>query len=161
MPTIRVDNQVMEALKLRAVQEGLVFGTPNEVLRSVLLLGPEPLRKQEEAPVPQHYLDIELGMMRAREEYNLIPIKKRHRRFFPGYKLPFDMHSDTGVVNTHVTSAPRGTRVGDPDQGLYIRKGLRDWFDAHVELQDGAVIRVEALQPHKVYRLSVVHPGGA
>ena len=161
MPTIRVDNQVMEALKLRAVEEGLVFSTPNEVLRSVLSLGGTPLRKQEQAPVPQRYVDIELGTMRSREEYNLIPIKKRDRRFFPGYKLAFELHTDTGVVDTHVTSALRGTRVGDPDEGKYIRKGLRNWFDGHPELQDGAVIRIECLQQHRVYRLSVVHPGGA
>ena len=161
MPTIRVDDQVMEALKLRAVQKGLVFGTPNGVLRSVLSLDGTPLRKQEEAPVPQRYVDIELGTMRSREEYHLIPIKKRDRRFFPGYKLAFEVHTDAGVVDTHVTSASRGTRVGDLDEGSYIQKGLRGWFDAHPELQDGAVIRVEALQPHKVYRLSIVHQGGA
>ena len=38
MPTIRVDTEVMDALKTRAVEEGLVFRTPNDVLRSVLAL---------------------------------------------------------------------------------------------------------------------------
>ena len=32
-PTIRVDTEVMDALKTRAVEEGLVFRTPSDVLR--------------------------------------------------------------------------------------------------------------------------------
>ena len=161
MPTIRVDNQVMEELKQQAVRQGNVFGTPNYVMRSILGLGPVTRQsRQEEAPIPPHHVDIELGSMRGREEYNLIPIRKSVRRFFPGYKESFDLHTDTGVVNTCVTSAPRGTRVGDPDLGSYIQKGLRVWFDGHPELQDGAVIRIESLQPGREYRLSISHPGG-
>ena len=34
MPTIRIDDEVMEILKKKAVQRELVFGTPNQVLRS-------------------------------------------------------------------------------------------------------------------------------
>ncbi len=36
MPTIRIDDDVMGALQERAVKEGLVFGSPNQVLRIVL-----------------------------------------------------------------------------------------------------------------------------
>ena len=36
MPTIRIDHDVMGALQERAVKEGLVFGSPNQVLRVVL-----------------------------------------------------------------------------------------------------------------------------
>ena len=97
--------------------------------------------------------------MRGREEYHLIPIKKRTRRFFPGYKLEFERQTDLGSVNTHVTSAPKGTMNGDPDQGTYIQKGLRDWFRGHPELQDGAVVRIESVQKHSVYKLLVIHSG--
>ena len=38
MPTIRVDNEVMQELQQRAYREGLVFGSPNQVLRLVLEL---------------------------------------------------------------------------------------------------------------------------
>ena len=161
MPTIRVDNQVMDKLKARAVDQGNVFGTPNDVLRSILGLGdPVARQRQEEAPIPQHHVDIELGSMQGRKEYNLIPVRKSVRRFFPGYKLPFDLHTDAGLVNTYVSSASGGTRDGDPDLGSYIQKGLRVWFDGHPELQDGAVIRIESLQPGREYRLSISHPGG-
>ena len=37
-PTVRVDDEVLEELKKRAVALGLVFGTPNEVLRHILEL---------------------------------------------------------------------------------------------------------------------------
>ena len=149
----------MEELKKQAVQQGLVFGAPNDVLRFILSLDPGTRQsRQEKAPIPQHHVDIELGTMRGRLEYNLIPIRKNVRRFFPGYKVPFNLHTDTGVINTYVTSAPRGTRVGDPDQGAYIRKGLREWFDGSA-LQDGAVIRIEWLQPAREFRLSILNPG--
>ena len=117
MPTIRVGTAVMDALKTRAVEEGLVFRTPNDVLRSVLALEVKTEDNHAESPMPQQFVDIELGNMRGREEYHLIPIKKRTRRFFPGYKLEFERQTDLGSVNTHVTSAPKGTRNGDPDQG--------------------------------------------
>ena len=159
MPTVRVDTEVMDALKTRAVEEGLVFRTPNDVLRSVLALEVKTEDNHAESPMPQQFVDIELGNMRGREEYHLIPIKKRTRRFFPGYKLEFERQTDLGSVNTHVTSAAKGTRNGDPDQGTYIQKGLRDWFRGHPELQDGAVVRIESVQEHSVYKLLVIHSG--
>ncbi|MQF48937.1 hypothetical protein FIM08_03450 [SAR202 cluster bacterium AC-647-N09_OGT_505m] len=40
-PTIRVDDEVIEELKRHAVTLGLVFGSPNDVLRRILNVGEE------------------------------------------------------------------------------------------------------------------------
>lgn len=85
MPTIRVDNQVMVKLKELAVLQGNVLGTPNDVMRSVLELGSPVTRqgRRKEPPVPQDHIDIEMGPIRGRKDYHLIPVRKRVRRFFP------------------------------------------------------------------------------
>ncbi len=36
MPTIQIDNDVMKALEKCAIERGLVFGSPNDVLRQIL-----------------------------------------------------------------------------------------------------------------------------
>jgi hypothetical protein len=38
-PVIRIDDSVMDALKSEAVKRGMVFGTPNDVLKAVLRVG--------------------------------------------------------------------------------------------------------------------------
>ena len=38
MPVIRIDDEVMDELKRMAIEEGYVFGSPNDVLRKVLKL---------------------------------------------------------------------------------------------------------------------------
>jgi hypothetical protein len=47
VPVIRVDNQVFEELKKRAIELGLVFETPNTTLRKVLGLDSEPDVQQD------------------------------------------------------------------------------------------------------------------
>jgi hypothetical protein len=91
--------------------------------------------------------------------YHLFPIPKKYRRFFPGYKVDFELDTDLGVLTTRVTSAPDGTLDGDPEGGAYIQKNLRNWYNAHKELTDGARLQIDALDPGKRYRLSVISSG--
>lgn len=68
--------------------------------------------------------------------YNLIPVRKEYRSFFPGYRKPFVLETDAGDIVTHLTSSSRGTRKG-AKQGEYIDKGLKPWYDLHLELKSG------------------------
>ena len=150
-PVIRIDDEVMEELKKKAVDLGLVFSTPNEVLRAVLDL------VRQEDTVASRFIDIDIRNPQAVIQYHLIPILKRNRRFFPGYRIRFVLETDLGEVETYVTSAPQGTRIGDPDGGAYIQSRLRSWFNAHQsQLANGATFHIEALEAGKRYRLSLV-----
>ena len=153
-PVIRIDDEVMNELKRRAIDLGLVFSTPNEVLRAIFRL-----EKQDNIEIDK-FVDIEIRNPYTPQQWALIPIPKRKRRFFPGYKLPFVLETDLGEIRTHVTSAPRGTRTGDPDGGAYIQSGLRKWFDAHqAQLANGATLHIEASEPGKRYKLSIGNRG--
>ena len=153
-PIIRIDDEVMDELKTKAVHLGLIFGSPNEVLRAILGLDKQGNREIDE------FVDISIRNSYTPIRYALIPIPKMKRRFFPSYKLPFVLETDVGEFETHVTSAPKGTPVGDPDQGKYIQGGLRKWFDAHrAQLSNGVTLHIEALESGKRYKLSVVSKG--
>jgi len=153
-PVIRIDDQVMEELKKRAVNLGLVFGTPNEVLRAIFTLD-----KQGNGEVSK-FVDIRIRKPYTPIRWALIPIPKRERQFFPGYKLPFVLETDISEIQTHVTSAPRGTPIGDPVNGKYIQGELRKWFDVHrAQLSNGVILHIEALEPGKHYKLSIVSKG--
>ena len=153
-PVIRIDDEVLDVRKKRAVDLGLVFSTPNEVLRAVF-----GLEKQNNIGGDK-FIDIEIRNPYTPQQWALVPIPKRKRRFFPGYKLPFVLETDLDEIRTHVTSAPKGTRIGDPDGGAYIQSGLRKWFDAHqAQLANGVTLHIEALEPGKRYKLSIGNKG--
>ncbi len=150
-PVIRIDDEVMKALKERAVKLGLVFSTPNEVLRALFELD------KRNNICSDKFVDIQIKNIYTPQRWALIPIPRRKRRFFPGFKLPFLLETDLGDIRTHVTSALRGTRIGDPDGGAYIQTKLRRWFDEHEsQLVDGVTLRFEALEQGKRYKLSIV-----
>jgi len=88
--------------------------------------------------------------------FHLFPIPKGGREFFPGYKIPFSIETDVGTYETWVTSAPKGTEVGDPKAGVYVQRNLIDWFKAHTELKVGSRILVEAIEPMKRYSLKTI-----
>jgi len=151
-PVIRVDDEVMNELKKKAIELELVFSTPNEVLRE--LLG---LHKQKEYDVViDKFVDIEIKSSHTSQNFHVIPVPKRIRRFFPGYKLPFVLETDLGEIKTHVTSAPQGTRIGDPDKGAYIQSRLKEWFDTHkTQIVDGTILQIKVLEPGKRYKLLI------
>ncbi len=89
--------------------------------------------------------------------YSLIQIPKSVRTFFPGYKLPFTMETVTGDIETKVTSAPSGTRVGAPDEGKYVQGSLTEWFRRHKrEIESGLCLRIRQVEKGKRYRLDLV-----
>ena len=147
MPVIRVDDEVWKELQRRA--EPLV-DTPNSVLRKILGFTGDKVSNEEKV------IEIEPSNLYSLRRWALIPVPRKKRRFFPGYKVYFDLETDTKAIRTRVTSAPKGTPVGDPNGGVYIQGGLRPWYNSHSELKPGDRFRFEALEPGKRYRLSVV-----
>ena len=147
MPVIRVDDDVWRELQRRAVP---LVDTPNSVLRKILGLTEDKVNSNERV------IEIELSDLHSPEKWALIPVPRDKRHFFPGYKVYFDLQADTRTIRTRVTSAPKGTPVGDKNGGGYIQGGLRPWYDSHPGLKPGDRLRFEALEPGKRYRLSVV-----
>lgn len=151
-PVIRVDDQVMKRLKEEAKRRDLVFEPPNTTLRAILELDQD----TPQETLNLQLIEIELRTIYTPRKWALIPIPKDKRTFFPGYKVNFQISTDTGTLTAHVTSASKGTPIGDPKAGGYIQGGLRSWYDKHPELKDGARLKIKALQPGKHYELSIV-----
>lgn len=102
-------------------------------------------------------LFVRLGNPHSAIAYSLIPLSNSVRTFFPGYKIPFRMETVSGDVETQVTSAPHGTRVGAPDKGTYVQGGLTEWFRGHKrEIESGLCLRIGQLERGKRYRLDLV-----
>lgn len=100
-------------------------------------------------------IEIVLKNVHAKKKYALIPLAETHRKFFPGYKVSFILKTDIGEIKTKVTSAPKGTQIGDPEAGSYIQGGLKLWFDHHNNLKDGDVFLIEIIKDRELYRLSI------
>jgi hypothetical protein len=156
-PVIRIDDQVMDKLQKEAIHLGLVFGTPNAVLRAILDLNAD----QTEAlagGVPGNAIEFEFRDNDRRYGRFYLRGLRGDRRILPGFKRNFELVTDdhTGVFLAHVYSAPKGTPIGDPNAGKRIRGRLRPWFDRHPELKAGDTLRIEALEPGTRYRLSII-----
>lgn len=120
----------------------------------------EPLVRPAKSPIPppppgpEGSLEVTLSQPTCMK-FHLFFILKEKRGFFPGYKIPFYMETDTGTYETWVSSAPKGTEKGDPAAGVYVQRNLAAWFRAHPELKVGSKLRVEALEPMQRYRLAI------
>jgi hypothetical protein len=88
--------------------------------------------------------------------FHVVYIPKDKRPFFPGYRVPFTIESDIGVIQTYVSSAPAGTQVGDPTKGAYFQKNMVDWYKRHPELKVGDKLIISVLEPMRKYRLETV-----
>ncbi|MBI4303303.1 MAG: hypothetical protein HY665_03060 [Chloroflexi bacterium] len=169
-PVIRVDDQVMDELKKRAIGLGLVFEPPNATLRRVLGLDTAVMDAKDMKAVADGIVSkvleqaaktknmIELKLNASSREYVYIPLPKDKRHFFPGFKVDFQLETDVRTLTAHVTSQANGAsvEVGNPHAGTHIRGKFGRWFAKHPELKAGDRLRIEALEPGKRYKLSVV-----
>jgi len=93
-------------------------------------------------------------------KYNLIPVPKKLRHYFPGYNMPFDFETDIGLIESKVTAAQKDTVIGDPCAGTYIKSSQRNkltqWFRKHSYLKIGDKFLIEILEPKKRFRLSIL-----
>ncbi len=151
-PVIRIDDEVMDELKKRAIDLGLVFEPPNATLRRVLGFDSKAVIQKVVVG------EIELELNASSRKYVYIPLPKDKRHFFPGFKVSFELITDVETVTAHVTSEPHGASmdVGNPYAGTHIRGKLGPWYARHPELKAGDRLRVEALEPGKRYKLSTI-----
>ena len=149
------DVLIWEALNLLG-SDSTNITHPFYLLRSEIVALPTDYKDALNKIIADKYVDVEIRTLHALQQYHYIPIPKRIRRFFPGYKLPFSLETDIGEVKTHVSSAPKGTHIGDPDKGAYIQSRLKNWFDSHqTDLKIGATLRIQALEAGRRYKLSI------
>ena len=102
MPTIRIDDDVMRDLQRRAVGLGLVFGSPNDVLRHVLGLNEESLAVRSADALTNDYD----GATAVRST----PSRRRRTRTASGSVL-LRQHQEAGEILSEVK------------RGLYHRDG--------------------------------------
>lgn len=88
-------------------------------------------------------------------KFHLFYIPKPMRRFFPGYKIPFNLETDIGEIETYVASAKVGTQVGDLDAGVFIQANLAEWYRRHQTIKVGDKVIFDAIEPMKRYRLKI------
>jgi hypothetical protein len=146
--------------QIRGIWEKLSLPVPD--LSSVNPPGPRPGGE----PPDGKFVDIVLPERKRGDgdpswrKFYLIPVSRRFRPFFPGYEIKVPVETNTRVLEMKVTGAPRGTEIGDPSAGSYI-KGVIKWIKSHTELRPGDMIRFTVIEPpHQRYRLEVVgrHP---
>jgi len=110
------------------------------------------------------YLPLETGqggnfvvsLQPAFPKYPLIPIRREHRRLFPGFKEPFILETDQGNIKTWVAGGKNAVR-GNADAGAYLRAGIPEWYSKyHPELGGGSKVRIRVVEPMKKYRLEIV-----
>jgi hypothetical protein len=157
-PVIRIDDEVMDELKKRAIGLGLVFEPPNATLRRVLGLDARDVKEMKavadeivrktlkQFAESKNVIEIELNA--SSRKYVYIPLPKGKRYFFPGYKVSFELITDVGVSKAHVPYPPNA--------GGHIRGRFGQWYAKHPELKAGDRLRIEALEPGKRYKLSIV-----
>ena len=100
--------------------------------------------KKENVPNFSNSVEIIIKNIDSAKKYNLIYFPKNIRDFFPGYKIPFTFETDIGETSTKITSAPKGTEIGDPSRGSYIQGGLKPWYEKHQELKNGDKLIITA-----------------
>ncbi len=149
MPVIEVDDDVWRELQRRAVP---LVDTTSTVLRRVLGMNGDKQAKSQGNTVEIELNDLDTYC----RKWALIPVHKDKRHFFPGYKVKFKLGTDIGTLTARVSSAGRGTPVGDPNAGAYFTGRLRQWYEKHLELKDGDKVRIECLKPGEHYKLSIV-----
>jgi hypothetical protein len=140
MTVTSIDKKVDEAGKLTA----LVFKVSSfQLLKTTVLSIKVPNR-------------IEITLTPAALRYNLIPLRRDNRKYFPPFKEPFDLETNVGPLTCHVSGGYGNVQHGDPEAGQYILGGLKHWIEKN-EPKPGEKVFIEVIEPGKKYRLLEPH----
>jgi hypothetical protein len=67
------------------------------------------------------------------------------------------METISGDIETRITSASDGAKLGAHDEGNYVQGGLTEWFRRHKkEIESGLCLRIRQVEKGKKYRLDLV-----
>jgi predicted type IV restriction endonuclease len=86
-------------------------------------------------------------------KYNLIPVSRRIRSFFPGYRVSFVLEMDAGTLVTYIVGQ-KEISMGDPTGGTYFSAQLYRWYEAHKHLKPGDKLLVRKIADRK-YQLVI------
>lgn len=95
---------------------------------------------------------IEFTLNQGSIDYYLIPLHKANRRYFPPYKIFFDLYTNVGLLQCYVGGDSASVKPGDPDGGYYIIKDLKPWFQKN-NIKAGDKASIEVIERGKKYRL--------
>jgi len=95
---------------------------------------------------------IEITLSKGAAKHKLVPIPKKFRPLFPGYKVPFILKTSVGEIETHITGGHATDKRGDPSAGQYFTRGLSKWFE-HNDVKEGDTVVIEIIEPYKRYEL--------
>ena len=97
---------------------------------------------------------IKIGMTPSAVRYKLIPVHKENSRFFPSYKIPFEIVTLHGVMSTQVTS-----KTPAPGRGSYICStgdGSLGKIIKAMRLRAGSQVQITEITPKKKYSMKKV-----
>lgn len=80
------------------------------------------------------------------ESYSLIPVRRRVRDFFPGYKERFTLHIGDLSIRTHVTGRTQGqgqAEKGDPTAGTYLKSSVGEIQYEFPEISGGNELTIK------------------
>lgn len=158
-PVIRIDEQVMDELKKRAVEFGLVFEPPNTTLRKILKLDLANNMVIEEVKSnttgkeidDDKVIDIRVtGSQQIRNKHPVVP--KSRIDFFPPPGKSFELelpssgtiHALMGkgkTVHRHMHSEPEGE--------------IQNWW-RQMQIREGNILRFEEIMPKARYKVTVI-----
>jgi hypothetical protein len=137
-------------------REGIGLGV-HAHLFAPLFKPPSEMPITEEAPKILPESVIVITVKPAYIKYKYLPILQKYRSLFPGFKTPFGLDTDIGMIETAVYALyPAKWREGDMNSDAGFYRGLRTWFKAHHELTAGQKLIIEVIEPMKRYRLKIV-----
>lgn len=145
MPVVRVDDEVWEELKKRAVSLGLVFDTPNTVLRRVLGLKEKPKVRRQRVPgkltpqgefwKPMLEALVEMGGQGSRQKIHKAVEEKMKGRLKPGdYELNRDGTTkwSKAVDYQRLAMVREGLMARNTARGIWgITNQGRRWLSQH------------------------------
>jgi len=152
------DSRTERDRQIREIWKRLNLPIPLITIVSPQIISPSDIQEKRTRNVYSKYADrieIILNNLHTPRKWGLIPIRTNYRSFFPGFKVTFTLDTDIGEILTKVTSAPKGTNIGDLEAGNYIQGGLKPWYNRHRELKEGNKLIIEVIEPKKRYRLSI------
>ncbi len=110
------------------------------------LYKPVVITQPQSLSVPADSVEIVLAPSCMKSYYIHIPIAKKH--LFPNYKTTLIVETDTDPIEI-------GFNI-DPDWGVWVSRGLGNWFKRHPELKAGDKVAFKVIEPLKRYRLDIL-----
>ena len=102
----------------------------------------------------ENYVEIQLGPSKTGKtprwkRYNLIPVNREIRKFFPAYREKFVLETDVEEIITYVTSRTGKPNYNPKTEGKYITAGLYKWFRKHEDLIPRKTLIISEIEPTK------------